>query len=295
MVHRVYVHAPALPVPEHSRKRAGFSAHHQLLSLAVVAASAFAYSTSSSHHIYYSTIVFVALGLLISLKHLVNVIQGRHRFQKAVIEITSFGVQLVSLYGHNDSSHNDSNMTTQATSSAVLDDERNVPATHNVEDNTHHMHKRLTHNTISKRQVRAFIPRERIIDVIVMEIVWPHCVWSQVAFRVDKGSESSLLQSKCSEEVENGSEHCRRRQLQELASSDDNHDNVHIQPNVEKCDDIDDQCASTSLNIHALMKQNRVAIVPAFPEECRGLLSYKECLRLQEEIERLLGHSETIR
>ena len=294
MVHRIYVHAaPALP--EQSRKqRNDFSAHRQL-SLAVVAASAFAYSTSSSHHMYCSTVVFVALGLLISLKHLADAIQARHRFQKAVIEITPFGVQLVSIYGNNDRSHNDSNSTTQTITAAVLNEKVSISATHNAEDNTH-MHKRLTHNTISKRLVRAFIPRERIIDVIVMEIVWPHCVWSQVAFRVDKGSESSLtIQSKCSEEVDNGIEYCRRRRLQEVASSDEEHDNVHIQSNVEKCNDIDDQCASTSLNIQALMKQSRVAIVPAFPEECRGLLSYIECLRLQEEIERLLGHYETIR
>ena len=293
MVHRVYVHAPALP--ENSRKRAGFSVHNQLLSVAVVAASmAFAYSTSSSHHIYCSVvIIFAALGLLISLKHLVGVIQRRNQFQKAAIEITSFGVQLVSIYGHNDSSHTYSNTTIQSSISTsdrnVLDDDTNVTVIQNVRDNTHHVHNRLQNNTISKRKVRAFIPRERIIDVIVMEIVWPHCVWSQVAFRVDKGSESSLVQSKCSKEDEDD------RRLQGLASPEDKHDNVHIQSNIEKFNVINGQCAPTSLSIQALMKQNRVAIVPALPEECRGLLSYRECLRLQEEIERLLGHSGTIR
>lgn len=292
MVHRIYVHAPA--PPENSRKRVGFSTNNHLLSVAVVAASAFAYSTSSSHYIYCSVvIIFAALGLLIFLKHLIGVIQRRNKFQKAAIEITSFGVQLVSIYGHNDSSHNDSNTKIQSPISTsgidVLDDDIDVPATQNIQDKTHDVHNRLPNNTISKRKVRAFIPRERIIDVIVMEIVWPHCVWSQVAFRVDKGSESSLVQSKCSKEEEDD------RRLQGLASPEDKHNNVHIQSNVEKFNVINGQCAPTSLSIQALMKQNRVAIVPALPEECRGLLSYNECLRLQEEIERLLGHSGTIR
>jgi len=293
MVHRIYVHAPTLP--ENNRKQSSsFFAHHQLLSIAVVVASAFAYSASSSLHLYHSIfIVLVVLGLFLSLKHLIGIIQTRNQFQKAVIEITSFGVQLVSIYGHNGNIHNDQ---TTLTNDSIPNDQPVAPATFNIDDNTNHVHNRSPHKTISKRQVRSFIPRERIIDVIVMEIVWPHCVWSQVAFRVDKGSESSLVHSRrC--EVGNGVEHCRQRRLQEPASDDvdDEHITDIKQSNAKKYADTDDQCTTTSLSIQALMKQNRVAIVPAFSEECRGLLSYKECLRLQEEIERLLGHSEEAR
>ena len=151
----------------------------------------------------------------------------------------------------------------------------------------------------SKCKVRAFIPRERILDVIVMEIVWPHCVWSQVAFRVDNGHESSLAHQSQScndhEADENGVvEHRRRRRHQQPTGCMDSkvHNNDNDETNGEKVINTDSDQRSTltkrSQNIHALLKQNRIAIVPAFPEECRGLLSYKECLQLQEEIERLL-------
>ncbi len=281
MVHRICVHATAQP--ENSRKQNNsFSAHGTFL--VVVVASAFAYKAPSSNGIECSAVVFVAVfGLLISLRYLVDVIRTRHQFQKAVVEITSFGVQLVSIYGRNDDSHNEPGKKIQSTSTAsdiLEEDEMNVAATHNIHDNTHHVHKKLldNNNTNSKRQVRVFIPRERIIDIIVMEIVWPHCVWSQVAFRVNKG-----FQTKCSIE-DSGDEKCRRRS----DDIDNEYGNGNIQPNSENCNDIDNQFVSASSNVHTLMKQNRVAIVPAFPEECRGLLSYKECLLLQEEIERLL-------
>lgn len=295
MVDRIYVHAPALP--ENSRKqsnRFSSSTHHQLLllSLAVIIASAFAYITSAHLLLYYSVVFFLAVGLFLALKHLIGFLQTRNQFEKAVIEITSFGVQLVSIYGGPGSSHNETRHSTTSSVIMLNDQTNNVSVTHNNVDNGNHLvHKRLPHKTISKRHVRSFIPRERIIDVIVMEIVWPHCVWSQVAFRVDKGSGSS---KSCN--AHNGVEQCsRRRRRQELVlDKNDVHDDDNVQSNVEKYTDTDDQCTTTtSLNIQDLMKLNRVAIVPAFPEECRGLLSYKECLRLQEEIERLLGQSET--
>lgn len=296
MVHRICVHATAQP--ENRRKQNNrFSVHHQFL--VVIVASAFVYRTSSSHHFYFSKVAIVAgVGLLISLKYFVDDIRNRNQFQKAAIEITSFGVQLVSIYGRNDNSDDPGKaiQSKTAASNVVEDDEINVAAAHNIDDNTHHVHKKFLHNTTSKRQVRAFIPRERIIDVIVMEIVWPHCVWSQVAFRVNKGCESLLVQSKCSKE-DSGVGMCRRRRCQEIALPPDDmnniYDNGNIQSNIENCNDADNQFASASPNIQALMKQNRVAIVPAFPEECRGLLSYKECLLLQEEIEHLLEDTNT--
>ncbi len=274
MVHRICVHATAQPENSNS-----FSAHDTFL--VVVVASAFAYKSPSSDGIDCSTVVFVAVvGLLISLRYLVDVNRTRHQFQKAAIEITSFGVQLVSIYGRNDSW---TIQSTSTTSDILEDDEINVAATPKIHDNTHHVHKKLLDNTNSKRQVRVFIPRERIIDVIVMEIVWPHCVWSQVAFRVNKGCETTLTHSKCSIE-DDGVEKCRRRSDE----MNNTHGNGNIQSNSEKRNAIDNQFVSASSDIQTLMKQNRVAIVPAFPEECRGLLSYKECLLLQEEIERLL-------
>lgn len=296
MVDRIYIHA-STTLPENSGKQRfnSFAVHHQVLSFAVVITSALAYTTSSSSgHPYNSFMDFALVVIFLILKHLIGTIQTRNQFQRAVIEITSFGVQLVSIYGPG-SSHNDQNNKIHSTTSnnSVLDDQANVPVTHDNVDNTHHVHKRLLHKSImSKGQIQSFIPRERIIDVIVMEVVWPHCVWSQVAFRVDKGSGSSLVQSKCCQS-ENGVEHYRRRPEPAL-DKDAVHDNKSVQSNVGgDTDDTDDQCTTTSLNIQALMKRNRIAIVPAFPEECRGLLSYKECLRLQEEIERLLGHSKT--
>jgi len=279
MVDRIYVHAPALP--ENRRKRSyRFSTHHQLLlsSFAVIISSILAYSISAHRFLHYSVIIFVVVGLC-----LCSIQTRKFQFQKAAIEITSFGVQLVSIYRGPDNIHNERIHPTTTNSDTVLNDQtNNVPVTHNNVDSTHHLvHKRLLHKTISKRQVRSFIPRERIIDVIVMEIVWPHCVWSQVAFRVDRGVEQCIRQ--------------RRRQQQLALDTDDVHNDDYVQSSVEKCTDTNDQCTKKTLNIQDFSNQNRVAIVPAFPEECRGLLSYEECLRLQEEIERLLGRSETNR
>lgn len=100
---------------------------------------------------------------------------------------------------------------------------------------------------ITTTSPRAFLPRHRILDVIVTEIVWPHCVWTQVAFRM-------LNETYCGP----------RRGA-----------NPHIkflEPN----------------SVEELLRQTRVDIVPAFPEECRGWLTYRDCLDVQSELERLL-------
>lgn len=138
----------------------------------------------------------------------------RARFQEAVVEITPLGVQLLSIY------------TTS----------RKADTSTKSKYDTDHV------------KIRAFLPKQQIIDVIVMEIVWPHCVWSQVAFRVAKSS--------------------KLKHRNEMSK----------QP-----------CCTKSHNIHDLLQQNRVEIIPCFPDECRGMLMYEKCLDIQIKIEELLG------
>ena len=290
MVNRIFLHANKYD--SRNEQRHNSANKYQILLSAVVAVIAFVYSTvpSSSNLL----IAVEVLGVLLSIKYLLGFIR-RNQFQKAVIEITPFGVQLISIYGPGSSSSHGSiheNNRGQSTSLYSVTDTDTSSRSHNNIDNTHHMHhsKSSLHKTVTtKRKVRAFIPREQILDVIVMEIVWPHCVWSQVAFRVDKGlcKSSPVVQSQHSEyeaqsSVNKDNRRKRRRQQPTSSKGDTcNGDNVAINGK-------EDYYATRSQNIQALLKQNRVAIVPAFPEESRGLLSYKECLLLQEEIERLL-------
>lgn len=296
MVNRIFLHANKNSLNEQRRNSA--DKNQKVLLSAVVVLIAFVYSSPSS-----SSNLLIALEVLgvvvLSIQYLIAFIR-RNEFQKAVIEITPFGVQLISIYGPGSSSSHDGindNNRGQSTSSYGVTDtssrsHNNIESTH-----SHHVHhgESSLHKTItSKRKVRAFIPRERILDVIVIEIVWPHCVWSQVAFRVDKGlyKSSPVVQSQHSEykaqSSVNNDDHGNRRRQQPTSPKGDayNHDNVTINGD-------EDHYATRSQNIQALLKQNRVAIVPAFPEECRGLLSYKECLLLQEEIEGLLGNIDT--
>jgi hypothetical protein len=136
----------------------------------------------------------------------------KKRLKEAVIEITPLGVQLVSVYG--------SSVKSPTKCNDVV-------------------------------RIRSFIPKAKIIDVIVMEVVWPHCVWSQLAFRVVRTSSG----------------------VQGIVTS----------PSDKKIDQL------RFHNKHTLLEQNRVAIIPCFPDECRGLLTYKQCLDVQNEIERKLG------
>jgi hypothetical protein len=152
--------------------------------------------------------------------------RNQRKFKEAAIEITPFGVQLVSIFG---------------TCSDAL---------------------ALFNSTGAKDEevkIRAFIPTQQIIDVIVMEMVWPHCVWSQLAFRVVQ--KSARLSSKLAKEQQI----CEKPTLQHNASK-----------------------------VHELLQDDRVSIVPCFPDECRGLLTYKQCLDVQVEIERLLYLSSTV-
>jgi hypothetical protein len=159
------------------------------------------------------TVDLVALSLIV---YIISIFLRRMkmRLKEAVIEITPFGVQLVSVYGSSVES----------------------PTTTKCNDVV---------------RIRSFIPNAKIIDVIVMEVVWPHCVWSQLAFRVVKSSSGA----------------------QGIVTSPPDKKIEHLQFH----------------NKHTLLEQNRVSIIPCFPDECRGLLTYKQCLDVQNEIERILG------
>lgn len=117
-------------------------------------------------------------------------------------------------------------------------------------------------------EIRAFIPTWKIIDVIVTEVVWPHCVWSQVAFRVLKDSTSNSQSSSTAYSTKDETE--------------------------RECDDIKQimqkkqQQPVHNMNIHELLQQNRVEIMPCFPDEYRGCLTYEMCLDIQEAIDKML-------
>ena len=274
MVDRIVLHAPSALPEETSKVINSYSAHYKF-SFVIFAICYIIKVDSRTPNAFTLSLIISFVFILIGL------IQTRNRFNSAVIEISSFGVQLISFYGSGSSHDNRNN-------DAASRDEKNVLKIAYQKHN-----KRLLNKTRCKRQVfRAFIPRERIIDVIVMEIVWPHCVWSQVAFRVDKGCGSFFVQSS---KHHNGIEHDRRRRQHHTSSfKDDAHVYDCIQSkDGEKDTGTDDQFTTRSQSTQTLMKKNRVAIVPAFPDECRGLLSYKECLRLQQEIERLLWSLKT--
>jgi len=103
-----------------------------------------------------------------------------------------------------------------------------------------------------RRVVHAFLPRSSIIDVVVVEVVWPHCVWSQVVFRV----------------------------LDDNGPDDDDYDD-------------DGSASSGDRPVRNLLRKGRVIVVPAFhPHECRGMMTYEQCLRVRDEMEGLLGKFE---
>ncbi|KAL3776679.1 hypothetical protein HJC23_002976 [Cyclotella cryptica] len=163
--------------------------------------------------------------------------RGPRRFKEAAVEITPLGVQLVTVYGVD---RNDS------VGQSSCDDK-------------------------DEHRVRTFLPMQQIIDVIVMEVVWPHCVWSQLAFRVIKGNPM--------DNVIFNIEHDGNRKTDSVSASDSSKSTQQSQERDRPC---------RFHNIHTLLEQDRIAIVPCFPDECRGLLTYAQCLSIQMEIEKLL-------
>jgi len=148
--------------------------------------------------------------LLASTVRVFLTIIGKANLVEAAVEVTPLGVQLVSTFENGRGSSN---------------------------------------NKVVTKARRAFLPRRRILDVIVMEVVWPHCVWTQVVFRVLNET------------------HRGRRRRRDFDPQP-----TYPEPN----------------SVEELLRQNRVDIVPAFPEECRGWLTYRDCLDVQSELERLL-------
>eukprot|EP00581_Thalassiosira_minuscula_P007597 CAMPEP_0183703308 /NCGR_PEP_ID=MMETSP0737-20130205/1092_1 /TAXON_ID=385413 /ORGANISM="Thalassiosira miniscula, Strain CCMP1093" /LENGTH=274 /DNA_ID=CAMNT_0025930035 /DNA_START=12 /DNA_END=836 /DNA_ORIENTATION=+ len=192
-----------------------------------------------------------------------HVFQSR-RFVEAAVEVTPFGVQLVSVFGKASSPSSCSvGESPSNTNSSFTTSTRQAT---NKNSNPH---------SNTQRKVRAFLPRQQILDVIIMEVVWPHCVWTLVAFRVAKGDVENAMHT-----ADEG----------ESTQTYGNAEDGSILSTRQTSRQISSQHAPTKTSlVQELLQQGRVAIVPAFPEECRGMLSYRECLRVQEEIEGLLG------
>ena len=196
---------------------------------------------------------------------------GPRRFVEAAIEITPFGVQLVTVHGKGAPS-------------------RSVSPSNAISTTSTRSYDRYNNRKDMQYNVRAFLPRQQILDVIVMEVVWPHCVWSQVVFRVAKEdigdylSKSSCykMQGESQGAVEGIVDGCEN--IQNNSHADQNTQNTR-----QKLQQGSQHTQTTSSFIQALQQQDQVSIVPAFPEECQGMLSYEQCLHIQSEIERLLG------
>ena len=189
---------------------------------------------------------------------------GPRRFVEAAIEITPFGVQLVTVYGKGAPS-------------------RSVSPSNAISTTSTRSYDRYNNRKDMQYNVRAFLPRQQILDVIVMEVVWPHCVWSQVVFRVMKGDIGDYLSKGESQgAVEGIVDGCEN--IQNNSNADQNTQNTR-----QKLQQGSQHTQTTSSFIQALQQQDQVSIVPAFPEECQGMLSYEQCLHIQSEIETLLG------
>ena len=195
-------------------------------------------------------------------------IVGSCLFVEAAIEISPIGVQLVSAYG------------TGATSCSVSN---NTLFTTSTQSDDNYQRRRDI-----RYKVRSFLPPQRILDVIVVEVVWPHCVWSQVVFRVVKEDIGDLSTISCSEmqgetqgEVDGINDGCNT--LQNNGDADQTTQNTR-----QKLQQSSQHTQTKSSRIQELLQQNQVSIVAAFPEECQGKLSYEQCLHIQAEIERLM-------
>mmetsp|Transcript_12721 Transcript_12721/g.20128 ORF Transcript_12721/g.20128 Transcript_12721/m.20128 type:complete len:129 (+) Transcript_12721:1-387(+) len=127
-----------------------------------------------------------------------------------------------------------------------------------------------------------------------MKVVWSHCVWSQVVFRFVKEDIGNIGHLKLSRNKLQGG--TIQFAVENAGDGDgDGDDNVDspAQPTTTQQKNSSRQTSQCSPKtkkslIQALLQQNQIAIVPAFPEECRGMLSYEQCLSIQAEIERML-------
>jgi hypothetical protein len=230
-----------------------------------------------------------------------------HQFIEASIEITESVVQLVSTFGTPSYSSPPPSLNSTSPSSQkhqyqqkqrrrasiVTIQKNNQPSNNNVVSDTttttnnnnnnmqHHIHHKIIH---------AQIPHTDILDVIVMEIVWPHCVWSQVAFRVrntmtvkaNGDGASRRTDGLPNEEQETGQPVAAV--VRKRSKFDDRND---ANPQRHLSASSSSQAAGV---VQQLLEKSEVSIVPAFPShDCHGMLSYEECLLVQAEIEKLLG------
>jgi len=199
-------------------------------------------------------------------------------------------VQLVSVYGTGDDNTNHAPSRSVSVSP--------LPRAHHGKNYTKRDDEKNQKSQDIQYKVRAFLPRQQILDVIVMEVVWPHCVWSQVAFRVLNGAarDSSSQYGRCEVQggekdvmdgMGNGCESNIQNNCDERYKR--NNDGSTPQSDQERIQEGSRRSQMKPPSIQELIQKNQVSIVPAFPEECRGMLSYEQCLHIQAEIERLLG------
>ena len=154
----------------------------------------------------------------------------KHKFIEAIVEVSPLGVQLLSIYSSSSSSGSSETMTSKTSS---------------------------TPSKINEVRLHAFIPYSCILDVIVHEVVWSHCVWSQVVFRI----------------------------------IDENYTNINYNTNANN-DRVQQQQDQQRIVQHQKLFNQCTAIstiIPAFyPKECQGMMTYMECLSVQAKIEELM-------
>lgn len=222
------------------------------------------------------------------------------KFVEAAIEITPTYVQLVSMYGITSypssmSSSSSSSMTPNRKNhkQQQQNEQQTRPRRPSIfttqgSDAHHHMDCDFILQR-SHKLIRAQIPITRIIDVIVMEIVWPHCVWSQVAFRVRNNFDvdSKNLDGSCNDDR---SKYVYRREENKLRRPAPRRNNTNISDDISNINTQRHSSTPPQAVMQQLLQNGGVSIIPAFPpDDCHGMLSYEECLTVQAEIERLIG------
>ena len=253
-------------------------------------------------------------------------IRRRQSFVEGSIEITQSGVQLVSTYGARQS-HSSSFSPSPASSMSPLFSNakqhqqqfqqkprrRRRPSIVTIKKNEHNCDDDvdsdivLQHQHHSHQVIHAQIPLCQIIDVIVMEIVWPHCVWSQVAFRVRKTvkktptyDDTDYLSNNNLDSIRSNNGGLRPELKKDVgqtsssaaaAGSKTNKSDNRRDANTRRHSSLSESpSAAVATTAQQLLQKGDVSIVPAFsPKDCYGMLSYEECLLVQVEIEKLLG------
>ena len=161
--------------------------------------------------------------------------QKHTKFVEAIVEVSPLGVQLLSIYGSSGSSSNSSEETMITTSTSTS--------------------SRKTKEVV---QYHAFLPFTCILDVTVREVVWSHCVWSQVVFRIHENYYAN---------------------------------NYNADPGVQQQQQQQQQDERQRIVQKKLVDRGTAitTIIPAFyPNECQRMMTYVECLAAQAQIEELM-------